>query len=194
MPQEEPSAEASTATTCIGPGCTKPATPPSVYCGDSCVELHAREALKQLAHQGVTIQRSPSEFIRGSGGLPVVEKSSGKTLIGMSAPSERNLVPWLKAHPSYQVLVTTKKASVRSRGQPSHKAKAEGRREPESPSKLKMPSLMNPESVRANAKKALAQILMRRCSSEPLLPLPCTVLLFVLSLCACLLYHNLLSS
>ena len=117
-----------------------------------------------------------------------MEKSSGKTLIGLSAPSERNLVPWLKAHPSYQVLVTTKKAGVRSRnaGQTSHKAKAEGKREPDSPSKLKMPSLMNPESVRANAKKALAQILMRRCSSNLSSPWPtlfsCS---FFPSVCVC---------
>ena len=35
----------------------------------------------------------------------MVEKATGKVVMGISAPSEKNLVPWLKVHPSYQVLL-----------------------------------------------------------------------------------------
>ena len=35
----------------------------------------------------------------------MVDKVTGKTVIGISAPSDKNLVSWIKQHPSYQVLV-----------------------------------------------------------------------------------------
>ena len=61
--------------------------------------------LKLLSNKGVSIQTSPSEFVRGSGGVSVLEKATGKVVMGIVAPSEKNLVTWLKAHPSYQVLL-----------------------------------------------------------------------------------------
>ena len=65
--------------------------------------------IKLLSDKGVTIQTSPSEFVRGSGGVAVIEKATGKTLVGIMAPSEKNLASWLKLHPSYQVLLPTGK-------------------------------------------------------------------------------------
>ena len=35
----------------------------------------------------------------------MLEKATGKVVMGIVAPSEKNLVTWLKAHPSYQVLL-----------------------------------------------------------------------------------------
>ena len=51
------------------------------------------------------METTPSEFIRGSKGIGMLEKSTGKTVIGISAPSDKNLPSWLKLHPSYQVIV-----------------------------------------------------------------------------------------
>ena len=39
----------------------------------------------------------------------MIEKATGKMLVGIVAPSEKNLVPWLKEHPSFQVLLHKKK-------------------------------------------------------------------------------------
>jgi len=96
-------------TQCIGPGCDKLAPSPSVYCGPACIEKHSAEMLKLLSNKGVSIQTTPSEFVRGSGGVTVVEKATGKVVMGISAPSEKNLVSWLKVHPSYQVLLPSGK-------------------------------------------------------------------------------------
>ena len=107
--QEEPEP---TTIQCIGPKCNKPATPPSIYCSDTCIERHAVDRLKRLSDRGISVHATPSEFVRGSGGVPVTEKSTGKTLVGITAPSEKNLVQWLKAHPSYQVLLAAGKGIV----------------------------------------------------------------------------------
>ena len=93
---------------CIAPDCNKPTIPPSVYCGDACVEKHASSALKKLLDRGISFQSSPSEFVRGSGGVSVIEMATGKMLVGIAAPSQHGLVPWLKLHPSYQILLHKK--------------------------------------------------------------------------------------
>ena len=90
---------------CIGPDCGKVATPPSVYCSDRCVERHAAKMLRVLAKRGVIVQTTPGEFVRGGGGVSVLERATGKMVMGLSAPSEKKLVGWLKMHPSYQVLL-----------------------------------------------------------------------------------------
>ena len=38
----------------------------------------------------------------------MVERGTGKLLVGIAAPSEKNLIPWLKEHPSYQVYLHAK--------------------------------------------------------------------------------------
>ena len=43
----------------------------------------------------------------------MVEKATGKVVMGIVAPSEKNLVTWLKAHPSYQVLLPAGKGVYR---------------------------------------------------------------------------------
>ena len=35
----------------------------------------------------------------------MVDKASGKTVIGIQAPTDKTLVPWLKQHRSYEVLL-----------------------------------------------------------------------------------------
>ena len=35
----------------------------------------------------------------------MVDKSSGKMVVGIQAPTDKTLVSWLKAHPSYEVLL-----------------------------------------------------------------------------------------
>ena len=92
----------------MGPGCDKPTTPPSVYCSQDCIEKHAAFSLKKLSDRGVLHSDNPSEFIRGPGGVSVVEKGTGKLLVGIAAPSEKNLIPWLTEHPSYQVYLHAK--------------------------------------------------------------------------------------
>ena len=100
--------------------------------------------------------------------------------MGISAPSERDLVPWLMDHHSFQVLMHKSKGTavctcicvcahtrlyqcaVFLTERRKVKMKQEAKREPESPSKLPKIALMDPESVRANAKKALQQILWKR--------------------------------
>lgn len=92
-------------TSCTGPDCSRVATPPSVYCSDRCIERHAAKMLRVLAKRGVIVQTTPGEFVRGGGGVSVVERATGKMVMGLSAPSEKKLVGWLKTHPSYQVFL-----------------------------------------------------------------------------------------
>ena len=99
---------------CVGPGCEKLSTPPSVYCSQDCVEKHAAYCLKKLSDRGVLHSSNPSEFVRGSGGVSVLEKGTGTLLVGVAAPSEKNLVPWLMEHPSYQVYLHTKGGKSKS--------------------------------------------------------------------------------
>ncbi len=100
-------------TPCVVPGCPRTATPPSIYCGEACIEQHTTEMLKYLSERGITTATSASEFVRGSGGVAVTERATGKTLVGIAAPSEKNLAGWLKAHPSYQVLIPSGKGDSR---------------------------------------------------------------------------------
>lgn len=85
--------------------CPNKTVPPSVYCSKECIEKHVGNSLKKLASHGVNVTSNPSEFVKGSGGIVVVEKATNKILVGICAPSEKELVPWLQAHPSYQVLI-----------------------------------------------------------------------------------------
>lgn len=73
------------------------------------MEKYASDSLKMLSDRGISFQSSPSEFVRGSGGVSVIEKATGKMLVGFAAPSEKNLIPWLKEHTSFQVLLHKKK-------------------------------------------------------------------------------------
>lgn len=93
---------------CMIPDCFNMAIPPAIYCGQPCIEKHVAISLKKLANQGVSIQSNPSEFLRGSGGIGVIDKSTNKIMVGICAPSEKELIPWLQMHPSYQVLVHRK--------------------------------------------------------------------------------------
>ena len=61
--------------------------------------------LRLLAKRGVSIQTTPGEFVRGGGGVSVMERATGKVVMGLAAPSESKLVGWLKSHPSYLVLL-----------------------------------------------------------------------------------------
>ena len=131
--------------------------PPSVYCGEACVEKHASNSLKKLSERGITFQHSPHEFVRGSGGVSVIEKATGKMLVGIAAPSEKNITNWLKEHPSFQVLLhkKTKDKSKKPKVKP-------GVKKEDSSSSFPKIALMDPTSVRANAKRALYQILWKR--------------------------------
>jgi hypothetical protein len=86
-----------------------------VFCGEECIEQHASNSLKLLSDRGISFQASPSEFVRGSGGVSVIEKATGKMLVGFAAPSEKNLIPWLKEHPSFQVLHVLHKKKKKGR-------------------------------------------------------------------------------
>lgn len=44
----------------------------------------------------------------------MLEKGTGMLLVGVAAPSEKNLVPWLMEHPSYQVYLHTKGGKSKS--------------------------------------------------------------------------------
>lgn len=79
-----------------------------MYCSKECIEKHASISLKKLSDRGVLHSSNPSEFVRGAGGVSVVERGTGKLLVGIAAPSEKNLIPWLKEHPSYQVYLHAK--------------------------------------------------------------------------------------
>ena len=97
--------EETTSMCCIGPDCTRGATPPSLYCSDHCIEKHAAKMLRIMAKRGMAVQTSPGEFVRGGGGVSVVERATGKVFMGLTAPSEKKLVGWLKNHPTYQVFL-----------------------------------------------------------------------------------------
>ena len=92
----------------MAPDCKKATIPPSVYCTDECLERHANYSLKKLEERGISFQTNPQEFVRGSGGVSMLEMATGKMLVGIAAPSAKNLVPWLKKHHSYQVLLHRK--------------------------------------------------------------------------------------
>ena len=101
--------EESDAVMCIVPQCSAHTTPPSLYCSDACIETYAADSLRDLASRGITFETDPSEFVRGSKGISMVDKATGKTVIGIQAPTDKTLVSWLKQHPSYQVLLPSGK-------------------------------------------------------------------------------------
>ncbi len=157
-------------------GCPNKTAPPSIYCSKECIETHVTKSLKQLASRGIRVSNDPSEFVKGSGGVGVVEKSSNKILVGLSAPREGELVSWLVAHPSYDILIPGKGKKckwfmsciryskltvsldfIAKLKSTKVKAKTEVKSE-----EMQYPKLMDPDSVRANAKKALYQILWKR--------------------------------
>lgn len=65
-------------------------------------------SLKKLEERGISFHANPHEFVRGSCGVSVLEMATGKMLVGIAAPSARNLNSWLKKHSSYQVLLHRK--------------------------------------------------------------------------------------
>ena len=52
---------------------------------------------------------SPGELGKGSGGVTVIDTRTKKILTGLSAPSEKLLLPWIKNHPTYKVYVPSTK-------------------------------------------------------------------------------------
>ncbi|CAI8029088.1 Death-inducer obliterator 1 [Geodia barretti] len=161
--------EESDAVMCIVPQCSAHTTSPSLYCSDACIETYAADSLRDLASRGITFETDPSEFVRGSKGISMVDKATGKTVIGIQAPTDKTLVSWLKQHPSYQVLLPSGKhgrdlgSRVRPKRLKQESEKGggqEGMRSEDSPSKPR--SLNDPETVRMNAKKALHQTLWKR--------------------------------
>ena len=63
------------------------------------------KALERLAARGTNIGTDPMERIKGGGGVTFYEPATRKYLMGVSAPSHKDLLPWLKAHPSYHIFV-----------------------------------------------------------------------------------------
>ena len=66
---------------------------------------HVSKMLEHLAAQGTNISSDTSERIKGGGGVTFYEPSTRKYLMGVSAPGPKDLLPWLKSHPSYHILV-----------------------------------------------------------------------------------------
>ena len=59
----------------------------------------------------MAIQTTPSEYVKGSGGVTVYEPATKKLLTGLAAPSRKMVVPWLQAHPSFKVFVPSGKGN-----------------------------------------------------------------------------------
>ena len=77
---------------------------------DTCLFFrHAHFTLKKLAARGLSQQSNPQEYVKGVGGVTVYEPATHQILTGLSAPNEKALVPWLKAHPSYKVFMPSGK-------------------------------------------------------------------------------------
>ena len=69
--------------------------------------------LKKLQIRGLSRGSStPGEFVKGSGGVTVIEANTRKLVTGLTAPTEKTLIPWLKAHPTYKVHIPSDKGDV----------------------------------------------------------------------------------
>lgn len=66
---------------------------------------HMSKALECLAARGTDISSDPSERVKGGGGVTFYEPSTRKYLMGVSAPSHKNILPWLRTHLSYRIFV-----------------------------------------------------------------------------------------
>jgi len=66
---------------------------------------HVKIALNVLTHRGVSEQE----------GVTVVDKSSGRVMVGGAAPKRNELLDWLQSHRSYQVHLPSRKPSSTSR-------------------------------------------------------------------------------
>lgn len=45
-----------------------------------------------------------SEFVQPKEGIAVIERSTGRVIAGVAAPSQDELVYWLQDHPTFEVL------------------------------------------------------------------------------------------
>ena len=71
---------------------------------------HIEFSLKKLQIRGLShVMGSPGELGKGSGGVTVIDTRTKKILTGLSAPSEKLLLPWIKNHPTYKVYVPSTK-------------------------------------------------------------------------------------
>ena len=56
---------------------------------------HVKRGLEILASRGVNVAESD--------GVAVVDKSSGRVIVGGAAPRKNDLIDWLQSHRSYQI-------------------------------------------------------------------------------------------
>ena len=77
---------------------------------------HVERTLKKLSDRGVSIQQTTaSDYVKGAGGVTVFEPATRKILTGLAAPGRKLLVPWIKAHPSYKVFLSSVKGRSEER-------------------------------------------------------------------------------
>jgi hypothetical protein len=148
---------------CIGPACEKMASDTSIYCSEECIKKHVEFSLKKLEVRGLAKPSStPGDFVKGSGGITVVNVYTKKLITGVTAPSGKTLVPWLKAHPTYKVHIPSDKVVMPTKKQPMRKSIDDEGMETAPSAGSSHKKQMNSEGTRKHARKALQQALQTR--------------------------------
>lgn len=146
--------------------CNRPAMKGSIYCSRECIYKYANETIKLLEDErkkSVLTVKSPDPKTEHSKGstiispatsstdrvmettqerIAVFEKTTGKIVAGVMAPTKKYLFSWLEEHPTYEVLKPGKQ-----------------------PTEIKGYKRDQDEVVRSNVRKSLKDILISRCKS-----------------------------
>ncbi|XP_047145708.1 PHD finger protein 3 isoform X1 [Hydra vulgaris] len=158
-------------TCCIREECTRSVMKGSIYCSRECIYKYANESIKFLEEEkikSVNSLKSPDKMMRSSPrGITVIspatsstdrvtestheriavfEKSTGKVVAGVMAPTKKYLFAWLEEHPTYEILKPGKQ-----------------------PDSLKNVKKDQDELVRSSVRRVLRQVLVSRCKQDELL-------------------------
>ncbi|XP_048590673.1 PHD finger protein 3 isoform X2 [Nematostella vectensis] len=164
-------------TKCISPNCSSVTEGKSRYCSDACIARYAEDSLKVLSEERKRRQgnsapsprtsTSPSSSlrmpwdsptpqtpasVRVSERIAVIEKSTGRVIAGVAAPTEGQLFYWLQKHPTFEILRPTSTPTKQEK-------KKEDKKEDE-------------KSIRENVKRHLREILTSRQKESKDLHLP----------------------
>lgn len=141
--------------------CSKPILKGSIFCSRECIYRYSNECIKLVelerkknapeastSTKGSTVispAHSTTEFVpteTSQERIAVFEKSSGKIVAGVMAPTKKYLFAWLEEHPTYQVLLQSGKQEIKN------------------------PKKNQDEIVRGNVRKTLKEVLANRCKES----------------------------
>eukprot|EP00794_Sanderia_malayensis_P012134 gene12134-13387_t len=137
--------------------CNKPAMKSAVYCSKDCMASYTKESLRLISENKLKRLGMKSESGKGSADnsvaskipvlpghnddrITVLERSTGKVLAGLIAPTKANIFTWVEEHPTFEVFrpVNSNNSSQKDKRDLT-------------------------EVIRSNVKKSLKETILARC-------------------------------